>query len=243
MGARIAAARHRLEWSRETLAHHSGLSWSAIEQIESGRRRNARPGTLRSLASALGVTIDYLVNGGTSSGMFDHQVLVYRDDAGFLTTVAPFLAEGLERSEALMAITTRRNIALLREELGKGADEVGFVDAETWYRSPAEALNALRVVVDEKLEGRAWARIVGEPVWSGRSADEVRAWHQYESLLNLTLAQRPVTVLCPYDERSVDPAVAKTALSTHPQTLDGRTLAENPGYRDPSEFVLGRSGS
>ena len=54
----------RLGWTREALAFHSGLSWSAIAQVESGRRTNLRPSTLAALSRPLGVSIDYLVDGG-----------------------------------------------------------------------------------------------------------------------------------------------------------------------------------
>ena len=62
MGTRVRAAGVRLGWSREALAVRSELSWSAIAQVESGRRKNVRPQTLSALAEALGVTIDYLVH-------------------------------------------------------------------------------------------------------------------------------------------------------------------------------------
>ena len=111
IGTRLRAARERLGWSREALAVHSELSWSAIAQVESGRRRNLRPRTLSALAGALGVSIDYLVNGAPSSpAMLEHRVLVYETDQEFVETVGPFLSEGIERSEALLAVTTSGRI-------------------------------------------------------------------------------------------------------------------------------------
>lgn len=86
---------------------------------------------------------------------------------------------------------------------------------------------------------RREARVVGEPVWARRSDEEVRVWNQYESLLNLAFGSRPMTVLCPYDERSVDPAIVTTALLTHPSIAEGSDIADNPKYRDPGAFVLG----
>lgn len=240
LGSRVRAARERLEWSREALAYRAGLSWSAIEQIESGRRRNARPDTLEALSRALSVTIDYLVHGGVPPTMLNHQVLVYGDDDSFLAATGPFLAEGAARSEALLAVTTARNIDLLREWLGKGADRVSFVEAETWYSAPVSAMNAYRAFLDEgQAQSSRWARIVGEPVWAGRSHEEIRGWSQYESLVNLAFGPMPVTVLCPYDERSVDPAVVATARLTHRLILEGGAVADNPSYQDPGEFVLG----
>jgi transcriptional regulator with XRE-family HTH domain len=239
LGSRVRAARERLGWSREALAYQAGLSWSAIEQIESGRRRHARPDTLEALSRALAVTIDYLVHGGPPPTMLNHQVLVYRDDDGFLAATGPYLAEGAARSEALLAVTTARNIEALRGWLGKGADRVSFVESETWYGAPGSAMNAYRAFLDEsRARGSRWTRIVGEPVWAGRSLEETRVWSQYESLLNLAFGPMPVSVLCPYDERSVDPAIVSTARLTHPRILEGGEVADNPSYQDPGEFVL-----
>src|ERR1700738_2780915 len=63
VGRTLRSARERAGWSREALAHHSGLSWAAIAQIESGRRREVRLGSLVALANALAVSVDYLVGG------------------------------------------------------------------------------------------------------------------------------------------------------------------------------------
>lgn len=240
LGGRVRSARDRLGWTRETLAHHCALSWSAIEQIESGRRRNTRPDTLRALSEALGVTIDYLVSGQRPSAMLSHQVLVYGDDDGFVNAAAPYLSEGMERAEALLVTTTAKKIGLLKDELGDSADQVEFFAAETWYASPVSAMNAYRLFLDDQVaEGAPWVRVVGDPEWPGRSEEDVRAWNQYESLVNLTFSPSPVTLLCTYDERTVHPSIVTAAQLTHPQIVEGGEVSDNPLYRDPSEFFLG----
>ena len=92
IGVRVRAARGRLGWSRETLAFHTGLSWAAITQVESGRRTNVWPGTLAALSRALGVSIDYLVAGAPPRPtMLEHSLLPYRSDDQLRTTSpAPF---------------------------------------------------------------------------------------------------------------------------------------------------------
>jgi transcriptional regulator with XRE-family HTH domain len=241
IGARIRSARDRLGWSREALAYKSGLSWSAIEQIESGRRRNSRPDTLGALSQALGITIDYLVTGRGASTMAAHQVFFYGSDEAFLSATAPYLSEGIERSEALLTVTSARNIGILRDELGRGAaDQVEFVEAETWYHSPVSAMTAYRAFLDHKLaKGARWARIVGDPGWPGRTTAEITAWKQYESLVNLVFGSDPVTLLCTYDERAINSALVTTARSTHPWIFEGDEISENPAYKDTTEFVLG----
>jgi transcriptional regulator with XRE-family HTH domain len=240
IGTRVRAARERLGLSREALALHAGISWSAIAQVESGRRRNLRQATLSGLARALEVTVDYLVRGGPAgSPMLEHRALLYRSEDEFLSTAGPFLAEGVERSEAVLAVTTPANIELLRGRLGRSAERVDFAEAVDWYSAPAAALDAYKAFAASKLEaGAPWIRLVGEPVWAGRSDSEIRLWTRYESLMNIAFAGWPATVLCPYDERSVEPAIARQARLTHPETIGRGGVASSPDYADPGGFVL-----
>jgi transcriptional regulator with XRE-family HTH domain len=241
IGPRVRAARERLGWTREALAFHSGVSWSAIAQVESGRRTNLRPSTLAALSRPLGVSIDYLVDGGLSRAtMLDHSAFSYSTDDQFRTTVGSFIAEGIERSEAILAVTTGPNIELLHEQLGKNARSVEFIDSSAFYSTPIAALEAFREFSEAKLErGAAWVRVVGEPVWPGDTGAEVRLWTRYESLFNLVFAGSPLSVVCPYDERSVAPAIVSQSLLTHPHMLDERGITQSLEYTDPGRFALG----
>jgi len=241
LGRRLRAARERLGWSREALAYRSSLSWSAIEQIESGRRRDVRLKTLAALASTLGVSIDYLVEGTAVSQqqMLRHAVLFYNSDEEYLATTVSFLAEALRQEGGALAVTSREKIELLKDALGDSAPNVEFADATSWYRAPGAALGAYRAFVSERLdEGASWVRIVGEPVWKGRRNDEVRVWTRYESVINLALASLPLSILCPYDRGTVDRNILADADHTHPEMVAGARQVKNPAYRDPAVFVL-----
>jgi transcriptional regulator with XRE-family HTH domain len=240
IGRRLRAARQRCGWSREALAFHSGISWSAIAQVESGRRRNLRPGTLVALAGALGVTIDYLVTGRSPAvPMLEHQALLYGSDSEFTSATVPFLAEALERSEAAIVVTGERNAELLRDALGRQAERVEFAEQSGWYRTPMDAVDRYRAFLQASLDaGAPWVRVIGEPVWAGRSEPETRMWTRYEALLNLVFSAEPATVLCPYDTRTAGVDTLDHARITHPQTIDGRTLATSPEYADPTGSVL-----
>jgi transcriptional regulator with XRE-family HTH domain len=241
IGDRLRAARVRRGLRRETLAVRAGISAAAIAQIESGRRRNVRPSTLAGLAGCLGVTIDHLVLGSPStSPMLSHQALVYGTDEEFLKTAGPFLVEGRERGEASIAVTGNRNIELLREQLGSTASEVELVGNSGWYTSPGAALAAYTAFIESSIEkGAPWVRIVGEPVWGGRSRAETRLWTQYESLLNLVFSSFPASIICPYDKRTIASSVLRQAHHTHPGTISAGTMASSPDYVEPAEFVLG----
>ena len=131
LGVSLQSARERLGWSRETLAHHSGISWAAITQIKSGRRREARASTLLALANALGVSVDYLLGGAAtvSSGLLNHRMLPYGSDDEYVAPLAAFIAEGIARDDCVLAVTTKRHASLLQDALGANAGHVEFLDA------------------------------------------------------------------------------------------------------------------
>ncbi len=237
IGGRLRSARRRLGWSREALAFHSGISWSAIAQVEIGRRQNLRPTTLQALAAALGVTIDYLVTGrGLLDPMFQHRALIYRDDTEFLAATMPFLSDAVDAGEAALAVTSPAKIVLLRERLGARATGVEFAEHEDWYSTPVAALARYRGYLSARLEaGSPWVWMVGEPVWTGRSSAEIKAWARYESLVNIEFKGNPATILCPYDASVLSHKIIAAARATHPATPG----ADVSSFADPSAFVLG----
>jgi transcriptional regulator with XRE-family HTH domain len=236
---RLRAARERLGWNREELAFRSGVSWSAISQAESGRRRNLRPQTLSRLSGALGVSMDYLVNGNPTPPMLSHQALLYEDGEEFAEGAGRFLLEGIERSEAALAMTGKRNLRILKKRLGADADRVEFVDSARGYTGPEVPVELFTEFMTRKVrEGSVWVRIVGEPPWEGRSAAEVRQWTRYESLINLIFAGSPMSILCPYATGALDPAIVSDAHVTHPLIVERGEAAESSKYKDPGRFAL-----
>jgi transcriptional regulator with XRE-family HTH domain len=237
---RVRAARERRGWSRETLAFHAGISWSAIRQLEAGRRRNLRPSTLAALAGALGVTVDYLVSGcPVSSAMLEHRVFLYEGDDEFLAASVPFLRQAAEGSEAALAVATEAHIALLHERLGSAQRTVEFADNAAWCDTPGRALRRLRGFVDGHIDaGTVWVRVLVEPLAAGRSAADARRWALYESLFNLVFRSTPLTALCAYDAAVPDTDVLGQALVTHPHMLGDAGLADSADYIDPVEFLL-----
>lgn len=242
IGGAVRSARERAGWSRETLAHHSGLSCAAIAQIESGRRQDVRLASLVALARALDVSVDYLAAERRAAGarpLLEHRALVYSTDSEYLAAAGPFFVEGVERGEGLLAVTSRRQIRLLRKHLGAATVHVEFRDSSEWYRSPTHALTGYRAYVADRVEsGARWIRILGEPVWARRSQSEVAAWTRYESILNLSLSSAPATIMCPYDTRSVPQPILDEAHETHPELADGGAVLQSDLYRQPEDFLL-----
>jgi transcriptional regulator with XRE-family HTH domain len=241
IGDSLKAARTRLGWTRETLAHHSGISWSAIAQIESGRRRDVRLTSLAALAEALGVSVDYLIgNPGTiGEKLFEHRLLPYACDEDLLSTAVPYLAEGIDRSDAVVAVMPEARNELLHDNLDGASSRIEFVDAADWYTSPGAALDRYRVLLKERLDaGAMWIRIVGELPLVGRTRAEIAAWNRYESIVNLAFASAPATIMCTYDTEALPRGVVANAHRAHPSIADGSLGTANPSYRDAEELLL-----
>jgi transcriptional regulator with XRE-family HTH domain len=245
IAATLKAARERVGWSREALAYHSGVSWSAIVQIESGRRKDVRLSSLSALADALGVSVDYLIGSAAASTtphLFEHRVLTYGSDEKFVAGVIPFLEEGIEQSHCLLAVLTHAKARLIRDSFGERSGLVEFADWADWYRSPKEALSRYDEIVRQKVQaGATWIRVVAEAAWGDCTDGELLAWSRYESLVNLAFAASPVTIMCTYDERSFSAEAVAVARTTHPAVTYGSNTAVSASYRDPKDFLLDAS--
>ena len=241
VGPRVLAARRRAGITREELAVRCGLSWSAIAQIESGRRPNPRAETLAALGRALGVTTDHLLgHDGATPPLLTHHALIYSGLDDFVDTAGAFVSEGVTAGEPTLVVTNPRNADALREHLGPSARGVRFGDSGGWYRSPRAAFAAYRDFATEALgAGATWLRVVGEPSWAERSGDAVSRWARYESLLNLAFASLPLTLVCPYDATALPAQIVEKARIAHGNTLARGELTPNAEFRDPAEFCLG----
>jgi anti-sigma regulatory factor (Ser/Thr protein kinase) len=165
---------------------------------------------------------------------FVHQALVYGSDQEFLDTAGAFLREGLAAGEVATAVTTRHNIGLLRDLVGD-SEAIRYIDADSWYLTPGATLGAyFRSVRAHLSPGRL--RVIGEPVWTGRSALEIVEWKRYESVINAAFDGERTWILCPYDTRVLPSSIVSDAARTHPEVVSAAGTWISLAYREPAEF-------
>jgi transcriptional regulator with XRE-family HTH domain len=218
--AAVRASRERKGWTRERLAHESGLSFAAITQIETGRRADVRVSSLVALAAALEVSIDYLVRDDVAAPMLQHRAYVYDAPEHLARAVAPLAAGGLEAGHTVLFVAPAPALTAIRKALGTDAKRVTCAESSDWYTSAIESTGRISGFVrDARNDGADWVDVFGEPVWSGSKSTHPGLWTRYESLLNLIFAPWPVSVGCLYDARRV-PAQVRTDLQcTHPDVV------------------------
>ncbi|MFI7406223.1 anti-sigma factor RsbA family regulatory protein [Streptomyces sp. NPDC049541] len=146
---------------------------------------------------------------------FVHPALFYSGDQQYVTGTVPFVLEGLAREEPVAVAAPPDRLQLIQDQLGDQARRVHFEDMTQAGRNPGRIIpGVLRRFADAHTSGRV--RIIGEPIWPGRSAVEYPACVQHEALINEAFTGRAVTILCPYDVDGLDETVLKDAWATHP---------------------------
>ena len=161
-----------------------------------------------------------------------HLALFYRDSEEYLDAISSFVAPALAAGEPVaIAVPGTRKLSLVREALGDDAAEVELLDMAELGRNPARIISAIQGMIDQ---GGGCLHYVGEPIWPGRSAEEIREATRHEALINLAWPGREVRVLCPYDAAQLDDAILAHAELTHPDVMRDGRLAASPSYRGPA---------
>lgn len=164
-----------------------------------------------------------------------HEVLFYRgldDYTGYTAAITRFLQEGLELSEPGLVAVPGSHVDTLRWAMGASSRDVQFVDMAQVGRNPGRIIPSVLYAFVRQHPARR-VRIVGEPIWPGRSAAEYRAALQHEALINIALAQEQATILCPYDCVGLGATALAQARQTHPVLVEGTRRDASADYRDP----------
>jgi anti-sigma regulatory factor (Ser/Thr protein kinase) len=169
-----------------------------------------------------------------SAYTFRHEALFYGDDREFLAGALPFLEGGLDDGASILVAVGQDRRKLLRKALGDRRHEVAFVDMVELGRNPS------RIIPAWKEFARANAgyplRGIGEPIWPGRSAEEIVECDRHEALLNLAFEDHPdFWLLCPYDIRGLPGAVLDGACRNHPQVARAGASQVSAEYVPPRD--------
>ncbi|MER5579749.1 anti-sigma factor RsbA family regulatory protein [Streptomyces massasporeus] len=169
---------------------------------------------------------------------FAHPALFYRDEQEYLDGTLPFVHDGLDAGEPVAVAVPGKNLALIRDALGDAAGAVRLLDMREAGRNPGRIIpGVLRAFADAQPADRR-VRIIGEPVWAGRSDTEYPACAQHEALINAAFRGRTATIMCPYDVARLPEHMVADAYATHPAVIHpgSRTARDNDAYA-PEDVV------
>ncbi|WHT22683.1 sensor histidine kinase [Crossiella sp. CA-258035] len=160
---------------------------------------------------------------------FIHPAVFYQDDQEYLATLVPFLTEGLDRGLPVAAAVPGERLNLLREGLGAAARDVRLLDMSEAGRNPGRIIPRVLSEFADSHAGKH-VRIIGEPIWAGRSEAEYPACAQHEALINAAFTGRDLTILCPYDTSRLTAEVLEDARATHPTVWESGLPAPCADY-------------
>ncbi|WP_091378214.1 anti-sigma factor RsbA family regulatory protein [Actinokineospora alba] len=171
----------------------------------------------------------------TASERFAHPALFYRGADEYLDGTLPFIQAARAAGEPVAVAVPGPNLKLLRDALGADADDVRMLDMTEAGRNPGRIIaTVLRGFADSHPDRPV--RIIGEPIWAGRSDLEYPACAQHEALINLAFTGRDATILCPYDTEELAPSVITDAEATHPVLIDAAGTRASTRYA-PLEVI------
>ena len=166
----------------------------------------------------------------------EHDALLYASDETLMSTLVPWLREGLEHDDGAVVATTSPHIDQFRDALGTDEGSVSFLSSDDLYVHPVQTIAAWqRMLCDAADRGVAYTRIVGE-VRFGATEDLQTSWTRYESALNAIFERSPAWIVCPYDVRSLPPPVIDQAWRTHPTVWDS-TRHRSDRYEVPARLL------
>jgi anti-sigma regulatory factor (Ser/Thr protein kinase) len=166
----------------------------------------------------------------------DHPALLYRDADEYLAGTVPFVLAGLAAGEPVMVAVPGGNLDLIRTGLGSAANQVWLHDMTVAGGNPGRILPGVLFAFAAANPGRR-IRMIGEPVWPGRTDLEYPACVQHEALINAAFGGRDAAILCPYDVAGLDRRAIEDAYRTHPVIAEAGARRPSHAYADPITVV------
>jgi len=162
---------------------------------------------------------------------YRHECVLYAGLDDFLTTMVPFIRDGLAREEPVMVAVAQPRLRALRSALGPDADAVRFVDMADLGANPARIIPAWRDFNWQHSGPGRPVRGIGEPIWAGRRPVDIVESQLHEALLNTAVApDTPLWLLCPYDATTLSEEVLAEAHRSHPVIVRGGDYRGSTSY-------------
>ena len=173
-----------------------------------------------------------------------HIAHFFRGESERLTVLAPFIQAGLAADQCILVTEPPSSDTILDQLRNSGVDvdtatASGQLIVSNGGSNVEEMSSMMDVTISQaRSSGRDLIRIAGDMTWSlGKmpSAEELLEW---EAFYDRHVAQRASFVaLCQYDHTRFGGSIIMSALQTHPLSIIGSIVQENPFYRDPAQVL------
>jgi hypothetical protein len=125
----------------------------------------------------------------------------------------------------------------------RNPDHFSLITPQSFYYpsgtfSPWEMEKTITAYVSGiQARGRRYVRAIAEMAWALQAIPGVDLLMAYESRLNYLIPGSPVISLCAYNIHKFSGALIMQVLRTHPYTLTGGIITQNPYYLHPDVWL------
>jgi len=178
--------------------------------------------------------VDSPVDDRAGPARLSHQALLYQGMTEYLDIVTSFVDHGLAAGEPVMVAVPGSKAKMIRTGVKRRGTY--FVDMAELGRNPGRIIPAIQEFLQQHRD-RA-TRFVGEPIWPGRHPAEIAEATRHEALINVALAEAPVTILCPYDLDGLANGVLDDCWRTHPEVIRAGVTEGSGEYDNPRNVCI-----
>lgn len=174
-----------------------------------------------------------------------HIAHFFRGEQERLSVLLPFIQAGLEAGDQCCLITEGSASPMIEEHLGElGVDvEAALASGQLLVSeggSNEKEMSAMfdSVISGAKAAGREVIRIGGDMTWALSKMPSSEQLLEWEAFYDRHVGPRADFVaLCQYDHTRFGGSAIMCALETHPLSIIGNVVQQNPFYRDPEEVL------
>jgi hypothetical protein len=160
-----------------------------------------------------------------------HLGLHYQDERELLSHAVPFVRQGVDLDEPVLVALGDPWLEQFRSRFD-AYPGVTYVDIQDAGRNPGRILPWVFHSFAQRHPERR-LRILGEPIWPGRSEAAYPACLHHEALVNLALSDVALTLMCAYDSSALPERAISDSYYTHPLLLDGHSEPQpSPVYAE-----------
>ncbi|MCZ6891239.1 MAG: MEDS domain-containing protein [Chloroflexi bacterium] len=174
-----------------------------------------------------------------------HVAHFFQGDQERVNILAPYLQAGLESGDQCVLVAEASASPVISDSLKElGVDvEAALASGQLLVSEGGSSMDEMSSLFDavisrSKNAGREVIRIGGDMTWALGKLPTPEKLLEWEAFYDKYVGPRSNFVaLCQYDQSRFGGSAIMCALQTHPLSIIGNIVQENPFYRDPGEVL------
>jgi anti-sigma regulatory factor (Ser/Thr protein kinase) len=166
-----------------------------------------------------------------------HALLLYDSAESLRACAVPYVREGLDRGEAVMAVVSASTEHILRSALGDDAARVRWQAGDVSYGRLGAMFEGFRRFLADQCAAGVAMRLLAENTTAG-TPDRLAAYLRFEAMANEVYRPYGYHWACLYDTRAHSTETLQLVSQVHPRLLEtGGRATRNGEYLEPNTYM------